>query len=235
METTELQALINQAQHIVFLTGAGVSTASGIPDYRSKNGLYTNSQQSKPAEYYLSHECLVNEPEVFYNYLKTNLYYPNAKPNIIHEVQAKLTRQGKATVITQNIDGLYRQAQTERLLEFHGNLTEIYCQKCGQTVSFDQYLNSRIHVNCGGELRPAVVLYGEGLNERVVAESVAAMQAADLVVVVGTSMRVYPFAGLLDFQQAGVTIAINEEALTLGNHVQMMVANAVDVFDQLQV
>ncbi|KRM94774.1 NAD-dependent deacetylase [Lentilactobacillus senioris DSM 24302 = JCM 17472] len=235
MEITELQQLIDQAQKIVFLTGAGVSTASGIPDYRSKNGLYTNSQQDKPAEYYLSHECLVNEPEVFYEYLKTNLYYPDAKPNVIHERQAELTRQGKATVITQNIDGLYCQAQTENLLEFHGNLTEVYCQKCGQSVSFDQYLNSRFHETCGGELRPNVVLYGEGLDEQVVADSVAAMQAADLVVIVGTSMRVYPFAGLLDFQRSAPVVAINAEPLNLGSNVQMMVSDAVEVFNELRV
>lgn len=236
MEITELQQLMDQSQHIVFLTGAGVSTASGIPDYRSKNGLYTKSDQDHPAEYYLSHECLVNEPDVFYQYLKSNLYYPDAKPNVIHEKQAQLTKLDKATVITQNIDGLYRQAQTANLLEFHGNLTDIYCQKCGKTVSFADYLRSRIHNGCGGDLRPNVVLYGEGLNGRVVSASIAAVQNADLIVIVGTSMRVYPFAGLLDYQNATTTtVAVNAEPLNLGSQVKMMVANATDVFTELQV
>lgn len=160
---TVLNDLIQQAQHIVFMTGAGVSTASGIPDYRSKNGLYSHGQTP---EYLLSHECLVNEPEVYYDFVIHNLFYPDAKPNVIHQKMAALTRLGKATIITQNIDGLHAQAdpQPGSLSEFHGNFYDVYCQKCQQKVDWHEYLKDMHHKNCGGILRSNIVLYGEGIG-----------------------------------------------------------------------
>lgn len=228
-----LQATFDQAQHIVFLTGAGVSTPSGIPDYRSKNGLYTGHRN---AEYYLSHSCLVQEPEVFYDYVKQNLYYPDAKPNVIHEKQAALTWQNRATVITQNIDNLYNVADTQHLVEFHGNLYNVYCQICGAKADWHDYLKSPYHDADGGWLRPDVVLYDEGLNTTNVQRAVAAMSQADLVVIVGTSMRVYPFAGLLDYrnQQAQVVV-VNQEKLNLGFTYDMVQADATEFFDALRV
>ena len=227
----DVQAQFDNAQHIVFLTGAGVSTPSGIPDYRSNNGLYT---AHKNAEYYLSHTCLAKEPDVFYKYVTENLYKPDAKPNVIHEKQAALTQQDRATVITQNIDNLYRVADTKHLVEFHGNLYSVYCQKCGQSVDWHDYLKDPIHAGCGGTLRPDIVLYEEGLNEANIQNSVDALQQADLVVITGTSMRVYPFAGLLDYRnpQAPV-IVVNNEKLSFAFPYEMVQMDAADFYAQL--
>lgn len=228
-----LQEQFDQAKHIVFLTGAGVSTPSGIPDYRSKNGLYTGHRN---AEYYLSHTCLVREPATFYDYVKQNLYYPDAQPNVIHTKQAALTRENRATVITQNIDNLYNVANCAHLVEFHGNLYNVYCQVCGAPVDWHQYLKDPHHDADGGWLRPDVVLYEEGLNQLNIQRAVAAMTQADLVVIVGTSMRVYPFAGLLDYRndQAPVVV-INQEKLDLGVPIEMVQADATQFFEELQV
>ncbi|CAI2567634.1 NAD-dependent protein deacylase [Apilactobacillus kunkeei] len=231
----EIQSLFDNAKNIVFLTGAGVSTASNIPDYRSKNGLYATDTTGKPAEYYLSHACLVNEPDVFYTFVKENMYYPDAKPNVIHEKQAELTRKGRASVITQNVDGLYGAADTKNLIEFHGNLYDVYCQKCHQRVDWHEYMQSDKHADCGGTLRPEIVLYDEGLNQAKVVNSVQLMEKADLVVIVGTSMRVYPFAGLLDYRNPGAkVIAVNQEKLNLGIDFTMIQEDATRFFSELK-
>lgn len=228
-----VQSQFDNAKHIVFLTGAGVSTPSGIPDYRSKQGLYTTH---KNAEYYLSHTALVKEPDVFYHYVVDNLYTPEALPNVIHEKQATLTRLNRATIITQNIDGLYRKAGATHLIEFHGSLYRVYCQKCGREVDWRDYLKSPTHVGCGGRLRPDVVLYEEGLNEANVAHAVNAMSQADLVVITGTSMRVYPFAGLLDYRNPQATvIVINQEKLNFTFEPEMIQADAADFYRDLKV
>lgn len=236
MKMNELQTMFDDAKQIVFLTGAGISTPSGIPDYRSKGGLYTNDETDKPAEYYLSHDCLVNEPGTFYHYVMNNMYYPNAQPNVIHEKQAALTHFNRAAIVTQNVDGLYQKAGAEQLAEFHGNLYDIYCQTCGQHVDYDTYAKSMEHENCGGILRPNIVLYGEGIHEKTVMQSLQAVQQADLIVIVGTSMRVYPFAGLLDYRQPGSQVlVINQEELNLPVPFIMQKMNAVDFFNKLQV
>ncbi|VDG21401.1 NAD-dependent deacetylase [Lactobacillus plantarum JDM1] [Lactiplantibacillus mudanjiangensis] len=228
MLTTAQQTLL-AAQHIVFMTGAGVSTPSGIPDYRSKNGLYTEHHN---AEYYLSHAYLESDPLGFYQYLKDNLYYPDARPNVIHTVMAQLTQQGRAGVITQNIDNLYGVAKTENLVEFHGNLYQIYCTTCGQTVAWSDYLKSPYHEQDHGYLRPDVVLYDEGIKQQNVDQALALLKQADLVVICGTSMRVYPFAGLLDYRNpAAKVMAINEEVLHLPMDFDMVQQNAVEFFE----
>ncbi len=232
MENTA-QELLATSQHIVFMTGAGVSTPSGIPDYRSKNGLYTEHHN---AEYYLSHAFLQDHPEDFYQYLKENLYYPEAKPNVIHEKMAALTQQGRASVITQNIDNLYNVADTKNLVEFHGNLYQIYCTKCKQHVDWQDYLKSPYHELDHGYLRPNVVLYDEGIGQMNIQRAVEYLQQADLVVICGTSFRVYPFAGLIDYRnpQAQV-LAINEEPLQLPFDFTMVQQNAVDFFKDVNV
>lgn len=227
------QQLFDEANHIVFLTGAGVSTASGIPDFRSANGLYT---QNKNAEYYLSHRYFVEDPEGFYNYCKQNLYFPDARPNVIHEKQAALTQQDRATVITQNIDNLYEEAGTKHLVDFHGNLYHVYCEKCHETVPVADYLKSRIHEKDGGSLRPDIVLYDEGISQAAISQSVNAMANADLVVIVGTSMKVYPFAGLLQYANpAAKVLAINQQALNLPVDFTMIQADATKYFAELAV
>ena len=231
---TKLNDLIQKARQIVFMTGAGVSTASGIPDYRSKNGLYSHGQTP---EYLLSHDCLVNEPEVYYDFVIHNLFYPDAQPNIIHQKMAALTREGRATIITQNIDGLHAQADSapDSLIEFHGNLYNIVCQKCGQTVDWHEYLKDMHHRNCGGILRSQIVLYGEGINQQKLEHSIQAIQAADLIVVVGTSFVVYPFAGLLQYRRPDAQIAaVNKEPIQVPPQTAMIVNDAVEEFAQVK-
>ncbi|USS87901.1 NAD-dependent protein deacylase [Fructilactobacillus hinvesii] len=231
-----LQAQVDSAQHIVFLTGAGVSTPSGIPDYRSKSGLYTTGNTNRPTEYYLSHDCLVNEPAVFYQFVMKNLYYPDAQPNVIQKKQAAFTNANRAAIVTQNIDNLYEAAGASHLHEFHGNLYRIYCQKCGAVVDYQTYAQSMYHQQDGGILRPDVVLYGEGINPDVVEASVNAVMNADLILIVGTSMRVYPFAGLLDYRQPNVpVVVINQEHLDLPGANTQYQLDASEVFDRLQV
>lgn len=230
---TQIQQLFDNAKRIVFLTGAGVSTASGIPDFRSANGLYT---QDKNAEYYLSHRYFSSDPEGFYEFCKKNLYFPDAKPNMIHQKQAALTNQDRATVITQNIDNLYEEAGTTHLIDFHGNLYHVYCEKCGETVPVADYLKSRIHAKDGGSLRPDIVLYDEGIKQDDIMNSVRAMQAADLVVIVGTSMKVYPFAGLLEYRNPDAQVlAINQQKLNLPCEFTMVQTDATKFFNELQV
>ncbi len=230
---TQIQQLFDDAKRIVFLTGAGVSTASGIPDFRSANGLYT---QDKNAEYYLSHRYFSSDPEGFYEFCKKNLYFPDAKPNVIHKKQAALTNQDRATVITQNIDNLYEEAGATHLIDFHGNLYHVYCEKCGETVPVDDYLKSRLHAKDGGSLRPDIVLYDEGIKQDDIMNSVRAMQAADLVVIVGTSMKVYPFAGLLEYRNRDAKVlAINQQKLNLPCEFTMVQTDATKFFDELQV
>lgn len=215
---TQLNDLLTTAKRIVFLTGAGVSTASGIPDYRSKNGLYANKRRP---EYLLSHTCLVKEPEVFYEYLKANLYYPKAK---------------RATIITQNIDGLHAKAGSdlERLVEFHGNLYDLYCQKCGQTVTYKTYLKNMYHQGCGGILRPDVVLYEEGIKQARLNQALTALSQADLVVVCGTSFVVYPFAGLIQYRSPKAkVVAVNKEVISLPSDGIMIQGDAVKEFAQV--
>lgn len=230
---TQIQQLFDNAKRIVFLTGAGVSTASGIPDFRSANGLYT---QDKNAEYYLSHRYFSSDPEGFYEFCKKNLYFPDAKPNVIHQKQAALTNQDRATVITQNIDNLYEEAGTTHLIDFHGNLYHVYCEKCGETVPVADYLKSRIHAKDGGSLRPDIVLYDEGIKQDDIMNSVRAMQAADLVVIVGTSMKVYPFAGLLEYRNPDAQVlAINQQKLNLPCEFTIVQTDATKFFNELQV
>lgn len=227
------QQMFDTAQQIVFLTGAGVSTASGIPDFRSATGLY---RQDQGAEYYLSHRYFETDPAGFYDFCKAKLYFPDAKPNVIHEKQAALTRQDRATVITQNIDNLYELAGAKHLIDFHGNLYDVYCTTCGEHVPVADYLKSRLHQRDGGNLRPNIVLYDEPIPQGVVERSLAAVQEADLVVVVGTSLKVYPFAGLLDYVRPGTPlVAINQERLTLLGKFTMVETDASKFFAKLRV
>lgn len=236
MISKNIQTTFDQATSIVFLTGAGVSTPSGIPDYRSKGGLYKQNDTKKPAEYYLSSECLINEPQIFYDYVKANMYYPNAKANIIHQVQAEFTKRKQASVITQNVDGLYNQVGTQNLVEFHGDLYDIYCQTCHENVDYSIYLDSMTHQNCGGILRPNIVLYGEGLSTKNVKESIEMVSNADLLVIVGTSMQVYPFAGLLNYRNEDAKVVIiNKETLDFSFPYQMVQTDAQEFFAELEI
>ncbi|EGC8555482.1 NAD-dependent protein deacylase [Listeria monocytogenes] len=227
----KLNEVLKKAEHIVFLTGAGVSVSSGIPDYRSKNGLYAG--MSSP-EYMLSHTCLVREPEKFYQFVTENMYYPDAEPNAIHTKMAEIEAEKDVTIITQNIDGLHEKAGSKKVVNFHGILYHCYCQKCGMSVTAQEYLKSDIHSGCGGVIRPDVVLYEEAISESAIDQSLAAIRQADLIVIVGTSFRVSPFCNLTDYRNKKARIfAVNKERISLPYPFEMMESDAVKVFAEI--
>ncbi|EAC5125538.1 NAD-dependent protein deacylase [Listeria monocytogenes] len=227
----KLNEALKKAERIVFLTGAGVSVPSGIPDYRSKNGLYAG--MSSP-EYMLSHTCLVREPEKFYQFVTENMYYPDAEPNAIHTKMAEIEAEKDVTIITQNIDGLHEKAGSKKVVNFHGSLYHCYCQKCGMSVTAEEYLKSDIHSGCGGVIRPDVVLYEEAISESAIDQSLAAIRQADLIVIVGTSFRVSPFCNLTDYRNKKARIfAVNKERISLPYPFEMMESDAVKVFAEI--
>ncbi|EUJ28862.1 NAD-dependent deacetylase [Listeria floridensis FSL S10-1187] len=224
----QLHEAISAADRIVILTGAGVSVPSGIPDYRSKDGLYAGKHNP---EYLLSETCLQTEPDVFYEFVTQNLYYPNAKPNLIHTKMAELGEKKAVTIITQNIDGLHEAAGSKSVINFHGSLYHCYCEKCGQDANPEDYLRSDTHQNCGGRLRPDVVLYGEGISEAAIQGSIEALRAAELVLIVGTSFKVSPFCNLIDFKRAEAPVfAVNKEPIFLSQPFTMIQDDARFVF-----
>lgn len=226
----DLKKAIQDAKYVTFLTGAGVSTPSGIPDYRSKNGLYSGHERP---EYLLSHENLHDHPESFYDFVKANMYFPEAKPNIIHQKMAEITNE-KGTIVTQNVDRLHTKAGAKNVVEFHGNLYDIYCQTCGERVDYREYLQDFHHEKDHGILRPNIVLYQEGIPQKALEGAVKAIESADLIVVVGTSFQVYPFASLINYRQRDAQlVAVNKEMLKFNFPVTMIQGDAQDVFAQL--
>lgn len=229
-QVAELKENIKQAKHITFLTGAGVSTHSGIPDYRSKNGIYDGVSESP--ETILSEETLYNRPEFFYKFVMDNMYFPDAQPNEIHQKIAEICNE-KGDLITQNVDSLDRKAGNKHLTEFHGSLYNIYCTKCHKAVTYADYAQSFKHNDCGGIIRPGIVLYGEQINGDNLSRSVSAMEKADLVIISGTSFVVYPFAQLLSYRQPGAKVwAINKTEIPAAG-ISSIIADALDVFKQL--
>lgn len=212
----ELKEIIKNSDNIVFFDGAGVSTASGIPDFRSATGLYNRrSNTAYSPEYMLSHEFLEEHPEEFSRYYKENLIYPDARPNKAHLALAKLERLGKLkAIVTQNIDSLHQMAGNTCVLELHGNLRDYYCVRCGKKYTLDEVLREKgaSHCECGGFIRPDVVLYGEGLDQTVIMRAIDAIRAADVFIVAGTSLVVYPAAGLVNYYHGDKLIMINKEA-----------------------
>lgn len=212
----ELKEIIKNSDNIVFFGGAGVSTASGIPDFRSATGLYNRrSNTAYSPEYMLSHEFLEEHPEEFSRYYKENLIYPDARPNKAHLALAKLERLGKLkAIVTQNIDSFHQMAGNTRVLELHGNLRDYYCVRCGKKYTLDEVLGEKgaSHCDCGGFIRPDVVLYGEGLDQTVIMRAIESIRAADVFIVAGTSLVVYPAAGLVNYYHGDKLIMINKES-----------------------
>lgn len=229
-QVTDLKQDIAKAKHVTFLTGAGVSTHSGIPDYRSKNGIYDGVSESP--ETILSEETLYHRPEFFYKFVMDNMYFPDAQPNTIHEKIAEICNE-KGDLITQNVDSLDTKAGNKHVTEFHGSLYHIYCTKCHQKVAYKEYANSYQHDNCGGIIRPGIVLYGESINGDNLSKSVNAMQNSDLVIISGTSFVVYPFAQMLSYRQPGAKVwAINKTEIPAAG-ISAIIGDALDVFQQL--
>lgn len=216
MSVEQLTTWLAKAKRAVFFGGAGVSTASGIPDFRSAAGLYAaTANDGLPPEYLLSHSCLVREPQRFFDFYRTSMLYPDAKPNGAHVALAKLEAQGHlACVVTQNIDGLHQQAGSKTVWELHGSVHRNYCQH-HHSFGMDWMLHTTGVPLCPDDdtpVRPDVVLYEEGLDADVIDAAVRAIEAADLLIVGGTSLVVYPAAGLLSYFRGEHLVLINRDA-----------------------
>lgn len=209
-----LEKIIAESNRIVFFGGAGVSTESGIPDFRSVDGLY-HQKYDYPPETILSHTFWETHPEEFYRFYRDKLIVRDAKPNAAHLRLAKLEREGKLkAVITQNIDGLHQAAGSRTVLELHGSVRRNHCERCGKFYGLDHILHTEgvPRCSCGGIIKPDVVLYEEGLDQQILQESVDQIRRADMLIIGGTSLTVYPAAGLLDYYTGNRLVLINKTA-----------------------
>ncbi|MBE6930890.1 MAG: NAD-dependent protein deacylase [Ruminococcaceae bacterium] len=210
-EIDTLKAWIEQSKRIVFFGGAGVSTESKIPDFRSDTGLY-KQKYPYPAETMLSHSFFEKHPEEFYDFYRNVMIYPDAKPNRAHYVLTALEQAGKLTaVVTQNIDGLHQAAGSRNVYELHGSVHRNYCMECGKTYGLDAITGSTgiPRCSCGGIIRPDVVLYEEGLDQDTLDCAVTAIAGADMLIVGGTSLAVYPAAGLIRYYRGNRLVLVN--------------------------
>lgn len=210
----ELAERIGRAKSVVFFGGAGVSTASGIPDFRSEDGLY-HQKFKYPPEEMLSHEFYLTHTEEFFDFYRTRMIALDAKPNQAHYKLAELEREGKLTaVVTQNIDGLHQAAGSRRVFELHGSVHRNVCQRCGHVYSAEWIMGTtgvpRCE-ECGGRIKPDVVLYGESLDEKTLAGAAEAIQSCDMLIVGGTSLVVYPAAGLVQYFQGDDLVIVNKQ------------------------
>lgn len=220
-----LQKYIDQSESIVFFGGAGVSTESGIPDFRSVDGLY-NQKYKFPPETILSHDFFVSNTEDFYEFYRDKMLCLDAQPNITHYKLAELERSGRLkAVVTQNIDGLHYKAGSERVFELHGSVLRNYCTKCGKFFDADFIKNSEgvPRCSCGGIIKPDVVLYQEGLDESTVTGTLKAIERADLIIVGGTSLNVYPAAGFLRYRKQDCKLVlINKSETSIDNSADLV-------------
>ena len=214
----EAKKLIDEAKYIVVITGAGISTPSGIPDIRSANGAANNKDLIKKYKYgyetIVSHSFFMSNTEEFYRYYKEQMIFKNATPNIAHKFLASLESSHKVTVITQNIDGLHIKAGSSDVVEFHGSVLRNRCLECGKSFSLDYVMNNGLvpHCDsCGGVIKPDVVLFEEGIDEFAISHSLYALSKADLLIVVGSSLNVYPAAGLIRYFNGTNSILINKD------------------------
>lgn len=213
-EVRRLQEIIDDSNHIVFFGGAGVSTESNIPDFRSADGLYQQKYKYSP-EQIVSHSFFVQNTEGFYEFYKDKMMFLNALPNQAHLKLAELEEAGKLTaVITQNIDGLHQAAGSKNVLELHGSIHRNYCQKCGKfyDAAYVKGADGIPKCSCGGRIKPDVVLYEEGLDSDVIQKSIQAISQADTLIIGGTSLVVYPAAGFIDYFRGKHLVVINKSA-----------------------
>ena len=211
-EIEELQKIIDDSSRIVFFGAAGVSTESGVPDFRSADGLYHQEYKYSP-EQIISHSFFLRYPEAFYEFYKDKMMYLDAKPNPAHLKLAELEMAGRLlAVVTQNIDRLHQQAGSKKVYELHGSIHRNYCMKCGKFYDADFIKNSEgvPHCECGGIVKPDVVLYEEGLDQNVTQRAVMAISMADTLIIGGTSLVVYPAAGFVDYFHGKHLVVINK-------------------------
>ena len=228
-ETDTLKKWINESNYIVFFGGAGVSTESNIPDFRSTDGLY-HQEYDYPPETILSHSFYMRKPEEFYRFYRNKMLFPNAKPNRAHLALAKLEQEGKLkAVITQNIDGLHQAAGSKEVLELHGSVLRNHCTRCGRFYGLDDILKMKgvPKCSCGGVIKPDVVLYEEGLDNEVIERSIAHIRKADMLIIGGTSLVVYPAAGLIDYYHGNKLVLINKSATSRDGQADLVISDSI--------
>ena len=234
----QLQKIIDEHDNIVFFGGAGVSTESGIPDFRSVDGLY-NQKYDYPPETILSHTFFMRKPEEFYRFYREKMLITDAEPNAAHKKLAELEAAGKLkAVVTQNIDGLHQKAGSKAVYELHGSVLRNYCMRCGKFYSAEDLMkNSGVpHCICGGTIKPDVVLYEEGLDSGTIQSSIQAISEAQVLIVGGTSLAVYPAAGLIDYFQGDKVVLINKGATSRDAHADLVIKEPIgQVLGQIQV
>ncbi|MBQ3936413.1 MAG: NAD-dependent protein deacylase [Ruminococcus sp.] len=224
-----LQEMINDSKSIVFFGGAGVSTESGIPDFRSVDGLY-NQKYDYPPETMLSHTFFETHTAEFFKFYRDKMICQGVKPNKAHLKLAELERAGKLTaVVTQNIDGLHTLAGNKKVYELHGSVHRNYCTKCGKFYGIDAIINSDgvPKCECGGIIKPDVVLYEEGLDNDTVNGAVAAIASCDMLIIAGTSMTVYPAAGLIRYFRGKYLVEINRDATAIDDQCDLVIHDKV--------
>lgn len=222
----ELKGIVEKYDNIVFFGGAGVSTESGIPDFRSVDGLY-NQQYDYPPETILSHTFYRRNPKEFYRFYRNKMLFTDVKPNAAHLKLAELEQRGKLrAVITQNIDGLHQAAGSKVVLELHGSVLRNYCEDCGHFHDMNYILHSTDVPKCekcGGPVKPDVVLYEEGLNQKTLNDSVRYIHEADVLIIGGTSLAVYPAAGLIDYFKGDKLVVINKAPTPRDSHADLLI------------
>jgi NAD-dependent deacetylase len=233
----ELQTLINNSNYIVFFGGAGVSTASGIKDFRSKDGLY-NMKYDYPPEKILSHTFFINKPDEFYKFYKDKLNCLEAIPNVCHNYLTSLENKGKLkAIITQNIDGLHQKSGSKNVLELHGSIYRNYCLKCHKFYEAEDVFNSKgiPKCNCNGIIKPDVILYEEALDENILNHAIYELSKADLLIIAGTSLTVYPASGLIRFYNGKNIVLINKDTTSYDQNVSLLIQEDIkDVFEKLK-
>lgn len=234
--TEQLKAWIEESDNIVFFGGAGVSTESGIPDFRSVDGLY-NQQYDYPPETIISHSFYRRNPEEFFRFYKNRMLFPDAKPNAAHLALAELERRGKLrAVITQNIDGLHQAAGSREVMELHGSVHRNYCTRCGKFYSLKDIMamDGVPRCECGGMIKPDVVLYEEGLDQEILQKSVSYIRQAEVLIIGGTSLTVYPAAGLIDYYRGNKLVLINKSVTPMDGRADLVISGKIgEVFSQI--
>ena len=237
-EIEKLQKMIDESERIVFFGGAGVSTESGIPDFRSVDGLY-NQKYDYPPETILSHTFYMKKPDEFFRFYRDKMLFTDAEPNAAHKALAKLEEAGKLTaVVTQNIDGLHQSAGSKKVLELHGSVLRNYCEKCHKFYDVNAIIASAgiPTCECGGRIKPDVVLYEEGLDQNTLSESVRAISEADMLIIGGTSLAVYPAAGLIDYYRGNKLVLINKTPTARDTMADLVITDSIgEVFSQIRI
>lgn len=231
--------MVEKSDNIVFFGGAGVSTESGIPDFRSVDGLY-HQEYDYPPETILSHSFYRKNPGEFYRFYRNKMLCPDAEPNMAHKKLAELEQAGKVrAVVTQNIDGLHQKAGSKKVLELHGSVHRNYCESCHAFYDAEYILHSegvpKCEV-CGGDIKPDVVLYEEGLDNRTIQEAIYYISQADMLIIGGTSLVVYPAAGLVDYYEGNKLVLVNKAATAKDSSADLVLQVAIgELFAKIQV